>query len=54
MKPGTIAAALSTLGVLLILAGAFGLIRMNIALYSGIACFILSGAIPAIVRRNKE
>jgi len=39
----TLAVVLSALGVILILAGAFGIMAMNYGLFAGIACFIAAG-----------
>lgn len=44
----TVAIILSALGVLLILAGAFGIVAMKYGLFLGIGSFILAGAVKKI------
>jgi hypothetical protein len=48
MSPGvknTLAAILGVAGTLLILAMAFGILPGNYALFGGIACFVVAGAV---------
>ncbi len=44
----TVAIILSTLGVLLILAGAFGIMPMKYGVFLAIASFIIAGAVKKI------
>lgn len=52
MNIRAIQSAVSTLGVLLVLAGVFELMRWNIALFSGVVCFIIAGALPTMLSKG--
>ena len=53
LKPGSLSAVVSTIGALLTLAGAFE-IPWNYALFLGIACFVITGEIPAIMGKGEK
>jgi hypothetical protein len=54
MKPGAISAIISAIGVLFMLAGVFEVIPWNYALFLGIACFTVTGVIPAVVGKSDK
>jgi hypothetical protein len=54
MNPKAIQAILSTVGVLLMMAGVFQIIPWKYALFLGIACFIIIGTIPAIMGKGDK
>lgn len=46
------AIVLSTLGILFMVAMAFKILPFNIAIFAGVACFILAGAVRRIGRER--
>ena len=53
-KSTLIATLLTTLGVLFMMAMAFGIMPANIAIFAGVACFILAGTMKRIMRPDKD
>jgi hypothetical protein len=53
-KANVIAMVLGTLGVLFFMAMAFKLLPTNLAIFAGIACFIIAGAVKRIAAPNRE
>ena len=49
----TAATILTTLGVLFMIAMAFQILPFNIAIFSGVACFILAGTVRRIGRERE-
>ena len=52
-KASIIATVLGTLGVLFFMAMAFGILPSKLAIFAGIACFILAGTTKRIAAQNK-
>lgn len=52
-KANLIAVVLGTLGVLFFMAMAFSLLPQNLAIFAGIACFIIAGAVKRIAAQNR-
>jgi hypothetical protein len=53
MKTRSVTTGVSALGVVLMLAGAFGLMPRNYALFLGVVCFALVGLLPLLQRDSK-
>ena len=53
-KSNIAATLLGTLGVLFMMAMAFNILPTNIAIFAGIACFILAGTVKSIMKPNKD
>jgi hypothetical protein len=53
-KANLIAVVLGTLGVLFFMAMAFGLLPQNLAIFAGIACFIIAGAVKRVAAPNRQ
>ena len=53
-KSNIVATVLGTLGVLFFMAMAFGLMPTNIAIFAGVACFILVGTVKRIMKPDKD
>jgi hypothetical protein len=51
-KSNIISTVLGTLGVLFFMAMAFGILPTKLAIFSGIACFILAGTVKKIATRD--
>jgi hypothetical protein len=52
-KANVIAMVLGTLGVLFFMAMAFKILPTNLAIFAGIACFIIAGAVKRIAAPNR-
>lgn len=50
----TTATILSTVGVLFMLAMAFGVLPANIALFAGVASFVIAGVVWSLGGRNRQ
>jgi len=53
-KSNLIATLLGTLGILFFLAMAFNILPGNIAIFAGVACFILAGTVKRIMTPDKD
>jgi hypothetical protein len=52
-KANVIATVLGILGMLFFMAMAFGILPTNLAIFAGIACFIIAGAIKRSAAPNR-
>ena len=52
-KANLISVALGTLGVLFFMAMAFRLLPTNLAIFAGIACFIIAGAVKRVAAQRE-
>ena len=52
-KANIISVILGTLGVLFMMAMAFSIMPTNLAIFAGVACFILAGAVKRIAAQRE-
>ena len=52
-KANLVVVVLGTLGVLFMMAMAFGILPTNLAIFAGVACFIIAGAVKRIATERE-